>query len=52
MEKLAIHGGPQAVNYKLPTVNDSSGRTLGEEELKELREVIESGNMGFISGTK
>jgi len=52
MEKLAIHGGTRAVDYALPTVNDSTGRTLGEEELKELREVIESGNMGFISGTK
>ena len=52
METLAIMGGTPVVNYDLPTVNDKSGRTLGEEELKELKEVIEAGNMGFISGTK
>lgn len=52
MEKLAIMGGTPTINYKLPTVNDGSGRTFGQEEMKELAEVIEKGNLGFISGTK
>ena len=52
LEKLAIDGGSPAIDYRLPTVNDVSGRSLGEEEMKELAEVVASGNMGFISGTK
>ncbi len=52
MNALAIDGGKPVIDYALPTVNNSSGRSLGEEELKELAEVIASGNMGFISGTK
>ena len=52
MEKLAIMGGDPAIAYKLPTVNDASGRSLGQEEITQLTEVIQSGNMGFISGTK
>lgn len=52
LETLAILGGTKTIAYKLPTVNDSSGRSLGEEEIRELTEVIHSGNMGFISGTK
>ena len=51
-DRLAIDGGGPVIDYKLPTVNDSSGRSLGEEEIRELAEVIQSGNMGFISGTK
>ena len=52
MQKLAIMGGTPVINYKLPTVNDISGRTFGEEELNELAEVIDKGNLGFICGTK
>lgn len=52
LEPLAILGGNKTINYKLPTVNDSFGRSLGEEEIRELTEVINSGNMGFVSGTK
>lgn len=51
-EVLAVDGGSPAIDYALPSVNNSSGRSLGKEEIKELTEVIESGNMGFISGTK
>lgn len=52
MKRLAINGGTPVINYELPTVNDKTGRTFGEEEMKQLREVIEAGNLGFISGTK
>lgn len=52
MSTLASMGGTPVITYSLPTVNNSTGRTFGEEELKELREVIERGNLGFISGTK
>ena len=52
MKRLAINGGTPVLNYELPTVNDKTGRTFGEEEMKQLREVIEAGNLGFISGTK
>lgn len=52
MEKLAIDGGEKAVGYKLPTVNDISGRDVGQEELDAVAEVVKSGNWGFIHGTK
>ncbi|MDR1519926.1 MAG: DegT/DnrJ/EryC1/StrS family aminotransferase [Planctomycetota bacterium] len=51
-QKLAVDGGTPVIDYALPTVNNSSGRSLGKEEIKELTEVIEGGNMGFISGSK
>ena len=52
MDTLAIFGGKPTIDYALPTVNNATGRTFGEEELAQLREVITSGNLGFISGTK
>lgn len=52
MEQLAILGGKPAVDYKLPTVNDISGRDFGLEEAAELMDVLRQGNLGFISGTK
>lgn len=52
MELLASLGGNPTITYKLPTVNDISGRTFGDEELKEIKEVLESGRLGFICGTK
>ena len=52
MSDLAMLGGSPVISYRLPTVNDSTGRTFGAEELQELREVIESGRLGFICGTK
>ncbi len=51
-DALALNGGKPVIDYALPTVNNSSGRSLGKEEIKELTDVINSGNMGFISGTK
>lgn len=52
MDKLAIMGGPATITYKLPTVNDKSGRSFGKEEISELEDVIESGRLGFICGSK
>lgn len=52
MDTLAIFGGKPTIDYALPTVKNATGRTFGEEELAQLREVITSGNLGFISGTK
>jgi len=39
-------------NIKLPTIADKTGRLIGEEELQQLREVIESGTLAYIYGTK
>jgi len=52
VEKLAIRGGRPAVNYKLPHFHDKSGRFIGEEELQQLSEVIESGKLSFLYGEK
>jgi len=52
MEPLAINGGPKAVPYELPNVMKGSGRSFGEEELRELEEVIRSGILNFVFGTK
>jgi len=52
MEELAINGGKPVVEYKLPTVNDISGRDFGKEEMEQLEEVIQKGNLGYIGGTK
>ena len=52
MDKLAIFGGKPVVDYALPTVNDISGRDFGEDERRELDEVLASGRLGFICGTK
>lgn len=49
---LAIDGGSPAVDpsQPLPTIANSSGRSLGEEELTRLSGVIESGSLGYITG--
>ncbi|PKL14611.1 MAG: glutamine--scyllo-inositol aminotransferase [Spirochaetae bacterium HGW-Spirochaetae-8] len=36
----------------LPTIANRTGRLIGEEELQQLREVIESGTLAYIYGTK
>lgn len=36
----------------LPTIANRTGRMIGEEELQELREVVESGCLAYIYGTK
>ncbi|MBB2981434.1 dTDP-4-amino-4,6-dideoxygalactose transaminase [Paraburkholderia tropica] len=52
MEKLAIDGGIKAIPGALPTFRDASGRSLGAEELTQLKDVIESGSLSFLSGKK
>jgi len=52
MEKLAIDGGRKAIAGTLPTFRDASGRSLGAEEIGQLTEVIQSGSLSFLSGTK
>jgi dTDP-4-amino-4,6-dideoxygalactose transaminase len=37
---------------KLPTIANKTGRLIGEEELQQLREVIDSGTLAYIYGTK
>lgn len=52
MEKLVINGGKKAVKGKLPSISDKSGRTIGEEELVLVTEVIKSGSLSFLYGDK
>jgi perosamine synthetase len=52
MEKLAIHGGTPVRTGPLPTNSDASGRDLGDEELRELEEVVRSGRLNRGVGTK
>lgn len=52
MGQLALDGGSPAISYALPTVRDVSGRGIGEEELALVTEVVRSGNLGYIYGTK
>lgn len=47
MEKLAIDGGQPVRTKPFP-----SGKKVGKEELEELKEVIESGELNRFSGTK
>jgi len=49
-EELAIHGGPKARTTPFPSVGDSSGRDLGDEEIALLTEVIRSGCLGRHGG--
>ncbi|MGQ9630555.1 MAG: DegT/DnrJ/EryC1/StrS family aminotransferase [bacterium] len=52
MADLAIFGGRKARERPFPTVSDSSGRDLGEEEKELLMEVIDSGHLNRVGGTK
>lgn len=52
MEKLAVFGGEAEIKEKLPTVDDASGRFFGEEEIKLVTEVLQSGKLNYINGTK
>lgn len=51
-DELAIQGGTPAIGYPLPTIRDISGRDVGDEELALVTEVVRSGNMGYLYGTK
>jgi len=52
MVELAINGGDPVLDYSLPTVEDISGRDIGDEEMALVSEVIRSGNLGYLHGTK
>ncbi|MCZ8036365.1 MAG: DegT/DnrJ/EryC1/StrS family aminotransferase [Novosphingobium sp.] len=52
MNHLAINGGPRAIAEPLPSFRDHSGRSLGDEEIAELTEVIRSGALSFLTGRK
>ncbi len=51
-EKLAIDGGKPVIASPLPTIKDASGRLIGEEEMAQVKEVIESGCLAYIYGSK
>jgi len=50
MDTLAINGGPRAIPYELPAVENSSGRFFGDEELALVTEVMKSGRLNYLSG--
>lgn len=50
-EALAIEGGTPVRNRPLPTTDDASGRTFGDEELALLTEVIRSGRLNRNVGS-
>ncbi len=53
-EELAVNGGPKTRDTSVnpwPTIADASGRDFGEEELELLRQVIESGSLGYMYGS-
>jgi len=52
MEKLAMEGGRPVINYNIPSWNDISGRDIGEEEKRLVLEVLKSGRLGMVCGTK
>jgi len=49
---LALDGGVPQISYDLPTIKDNSGRSVGAEELALVAEVLASGNLGYLYGTK
>jgi perosamine synthetase len=50
-KQLALHGGTPARTTPLPSVNDATGRTFGDEELALLEQVIRSGRLNRNSGS-
>jgi dTDP-4-amino-4,6-dideoxygalactose transaminase len=50
--RLAIEGGPPAIASPLPTIRDTSGRLIGVEERHQVAEVLRSGNLAYIYGSK
>ncbi len=53
-EELALNGGPKTRDTSekpWPTISDASGRDFGEEEMELLRQVIESGSLGYQYGS-
>lgn len=52
MNNLAIHGGKRVIDGALPSFRNASGRSVGDEELEQLNDVIKSGALSFLSGEK
>lgn len=52
MDQLAVNGGSPQIEYKLPDLNSISGRDIGAEEKEMVMEVLESGSLGLLAGTK
>jgi len=53
-EELAINGGPPVRDRaarRWPTTSNASGHSFGDEELELLRQVIESGELGWQYGS-
>lgn len=50
MPQLALEGGEPVRRQPFPTVENASGRTLGDEELRLLEEVIRSGILNRVGG--
>ncbi len=52
VDKLAIDGGRQVIEFPLPTIKNATGRLIGEEEMTLVKEVIESGCLAYLYGEK
>jgi len=50
--KLAINGGQPVIKNSLPTIKNATGRLIGSEEQELVKEVIATGNLAYIYGSK
>ena len=51
-DRLAIDGGEPAIDGGIPTIKDRSGRLIGAEEREQVMEVLDSGTLAYIYGSK
>ena len=49
-KRLALQGGEPVIRSPLPTVKNSTGRLIGDEERRLVLRVLESGNLAYIYG--
>ena len=51
---LALHGGTPVVNPKdpLPTIANHTGRSIGDSEKLAIMDVLDRGNLAYITGSK
>jgi len=52
MSELAINGGKPVFDEPYPTIRNSTGRTIGAEEVDAVNEVLRSGCLAYIYGDK
>ena len=52
MSELAINGGRPTFDKSYPTIRNATGRTIGEEEIEAVNEVLRSGCLAYIYGDK